>query len=196
VGDEVSKTDGGTSTDPERLTSQIGNLNAALKAERDALAAMKAQVATREKADADAEVARLQKAGEHKALYDAEKTAREALAARVAAYEAKEAARAAAAKTAGDAIVAGWAEADRTLDPAGLDPEARLDHVRRLDARLKGAGDHLATGTRTQGGMKAAIPAACLQDPSRPRGMDDDRWYTIWKGLPNGKKYAAGATKT
>lgn len=128
---------------------QIANLNIALRQAREEAKAAKTALAERTAAEEEAARKAAEEAGQYEKLYGEEKARADTALQRLQALEERENTRLAAVSTDADAIVAKWPEADRALDPKGLDPDSRLRMVRQLDARLN--SQERPAGTRNNG---------------------------------------------
>jgi len=145
---EETNTDGAKTNDGaannDGLAQELANITAALKAEREAKAAIKAQLDAAAEAQAEAERKKAEESGKFEELYGAEKSRAEQLAEQLQSFQERESARIEAVTAEADAIVAAWDDADKALDPKGLDADQRLSMLRKLDARLKAASNRPA----------------------------------------------------
>jgi hypothetical protein len=192
VADNVN-TDGGGTAQKAVSPEEHANLQKALTEERTARQALAAQIAKAESDKAAAEEAakeaKAKEKGQYGPLYEAAKVELDTVSKKLADYEAREVERRKVAKADADAIVQGWAEADRALMPTGLDEEAQLAFARRLDARFKSIP--VSVGARSHGGSTAdpEPPPECVAQALR-LGKDPKEHFQIWKQTTAGKKWA------
>ncbi|KKK62709.1 hypothetical protein LCGC14_3001600, partial [marine sediment metagenome] len=133
-------------------------------------------------AQTEAERKAAEKAGEFEDLYNKEKTEGEKARERLTALETKETTRLETVTADADAIVAKWPEEDRTLDPTGLDADARLRMVQQLDKRFNAT--EMPHGTRSRGTTdKGPIPQWVKDNFKEFRGRDakDDDELREWE---------------
>lgn len=157
-GTDAANTAAGTTTQTlEQAQAQIANLNIALGKERDKAAGFKTTIDATTTAKAAADEADAIKRGEFEQLHTAEKTRADALQVQLAALNLREEGRLEGVTAQADAIVAGWEDTDKALDPKGLTPDARLAHLQALNTRFTGQKTRPA-GTRVAGG-DATAPA-------------------------------------
>ena len=191
MGIDAENTDGGDQQQetPAAVSQVESNHLKALQAERDRRKAAEDRIAAIEAAKEEAEVEAAKQKGQYKDLFEKAEAERVRLAEANATYEAQKAERESKAVEDANAIVAAWAETDRGLDPKGMSPEERLNHVRMLDARLKTQAP-VAAGTRTGTGQRTVTqpPPECVAMAKR-LGRDPEDFMPTWLATTAGKAW-------